>query len=75
MSVVPNRGLLVMWIFVLSLCALAAARQKMPWQGVVKPEAINVYQSASTNERVTATLKQGDVVYVVLQVYVSGSEW
>jgi hypothetical protein len=74
MSVVLNRGL-VMWIFILTLCALAAVRQKMLWQGVVKPEAINVYQSASTNERVTATLNQGDVVDVVLQVSVSGSEW
>ena len=74
MSVVLNRGLL-MWIFILSLCTLAAVRQKMLWQGVVKPEAINVYQSASTNEPVTATLKQGDVVDVVLEVSISGSEW
>ena len=74
MSVVRNRGLL-MWILVLSLCGSAAAQQKMLWQGVVKPEAINVYQSAATNERVTATLRQGDAVDVVLQVSVSGSEW
>ena len=74
MSVVRNRGLF-MWISVLSLCASATAQQKMLWQGVVKPEAINVYQSASTNERVTATLRQGDAVDVVLQVSVSGSEW
>jgi hypothetical protein len=74
MSVVRNRGL-VMWIFALPLCASAATQQKMLWQGVVKPEAINVYQSASTNERVTATLRQGDAVDVVLQVFVSGSEW
>ena len=74
MSLVLSRGL-VMWIFILSLCGLAAVRQKMLWQGVVKPEAINVYQSASTNERVTATLHQGDAVDVVLQVSVSGSEW
>jgi hypothetical protein len=74
MSLVLSRGL-VMWIFILSLCGLAAVRQKMLWQGVVKPEAINVYQSASTNERVTATLHQGDAVDVVLQVSVSKSEW
>jgi hypothetical protein len=74
MSVVLNRGFVV-WIFILSLCTLAAVRQKMLWQGVVKPEAINVYQSASTNERVTATLRQGEVVDVVLEVSVSGSEW
>jgi hypothetical protein len=74
MSVVRNRGLF-MWISVLLLCGSATAQQRMLWQGVVKPEAINVYQSASTNERVTATLRQGDAVDVVLQVSVSGSEW
>ena len=74
MSVVRNPGLFT-WISVLSLCASATAQQKMLWQGVVKPEAINVYQSASTNEHVTGTLRQGDAVDVVLQVSVSGSEW
>jgi hypothetical protein len=64
-----------MWISVLLLCGSATAQQKMLWQGVVKPEAINVYQSASTNERVTATLRRGDAVDVVLQVSTSGSEW
>src|ERR1700747_3889746 len=73
MGVVLHHGLVV-WMFICSLCTLAAVRQKMLWQGVVKPEAINVYQSASTNERVTATLRQGDAVDVVLQVSVSGSE-
>ena len=74
MSVVRNRGLF-MWISALLLCGSATAQQKMLWQGVVKPEAINVYQSASTNEHVTGTLRQGDAVDVVLQVSVSGSEW
>ena len=74
MRVVRNHGL-VMWILVLSLCGSAAAQQSTLWRGVVKPEAINVYQSASTNEHVTGTLRQGDAVDVVLQVSVSGSEW
>ncbi len=74
MSVVRNRGLF-MWISVLLLWGPAAAQQKMLWQGVVKPEAVNVYQNASTSERVTATLKQGDAMDVVLQVSISGSEW
>ena len=74
MGVARNRGL-VMWISVLLLCGSATAQQKLLWQGVVKPEAINVYQSASTNEHVTGTLRQGDAVDVVLQVSVSGSEW
>ena len=74
MCVVRNRGL-AMWILGLALSVSAAAQQRMLWQGVVKPEAINVYQSASTNELVTATLHQGDAVDVDLQVSVSGSEW
>ena len=74
MRVVRNHGL-VMWILVLSLCGSATGQQNMLWRGVVKPEAINVYQSASTNEHVNGTLRQGDAVDVVLQVSVSGSEW
>ena len=74
MSVLRNRGLF-MWISALLLCGSATGQQNMLWRGVVKPEAINVYQSASTNEHVTGTLRQGDAVDVVLQVSVSGSEW
>ena len=74
MSVVRNRGL-VMWISVLLLCGSATAQQKMLWQGVVKLGAVNVYQSASTNERVTTTLRQGDVVNVVLEINVMGDAW
>jgi len=74
MSVVRSRGLF-MWISAILLCGTGSAQQKMLWQGIVKPEAINVYQNASTNERVTGTLRQGDAVDVVLQVSVSGSEW
>ena len=74
MSVVRNRGLF-MWISVLLLGGSATAQQKMLWQGVVKPEAVNVYQSASTSERVTTTLRQGDVVNVVLEINVMGDAW
>jgi hypothetical protein len=74
MSVVRNHGL-ALCILVLGLWASAIAKEKILWPRVVKPEAINVYQSTSTSERVTATLRQGDAVDVVLQVYVSGSEW
>ena len=74
MSAVRNRGLFT-WISALLLCGTATGQQNMLWRGVVKPEAINVYQSASTNEHVNGTLRQGDAVDVVLQVSVSGSEW
>ena len=74
MSVVRNRGLFT-WISALLLCGTATGQQNMLWRGVVKPEAINVYQSASTNEHVTATLRQGDAVDVVLEIALMGDEW
>jgi len=74
MSVVRNGGL-VIWIFVLSLCVSATAQQKTLWQGIVKLGAVNVYQSASTSEHVTTTLKQGEVVNVVLEINVMGDAW
>jgi hypothetical protein len=74
MSAVRNRGL-VIWILVLTLCASATPQQKMLWQGVVKLGAVNVYQNASTSERVTTTLKQGDVVDVVLEINIMGDAW
>ena len=74
MSAVRNRGL-VIWILVLTLCASATPQRKMLWQGVVKLGAVNVYQNASTSERVTTTLKQGDVVDVVLEINIMGDAW
>jgi hypothetical protein len=64
-----------MGFFVLALCVPAAAQQKTLWQGTVKPDAINVYANTSTGERVSATLKQGDAVDVVLQISTSGDAW
>ena len=43
----------------------AKAQQKILWTGAVMPERINVYASASTSDRVSTTLKKGDVVDVV----------
>jgi len=74
MSAVRNRGL-VICILVLTLCASAKPQQKMLWQGVVKLGAVNVYQNASTSERVTTTLRQGDVVDVVLEINIMGDAW
>jgi hypothetical protein len=75
MTVIRNSAV-VTFAFALSFCVSASPRMKMLWQGVVKPEAINVYASASTSERVTGTLKQGDVVEVVLQITTStGDSW
>jgi hypothetical protein len=58
------------------LVAFAAeAQQKILWQGAVNRERINVYASPSTREQVTATLKSGDVVNVILEIGVMGDEW
>jgi hypothetical protein len=45
------------------------------WQGTVKPERINIYASPSISDPVTAMLKQGDVVDVVLEITVMGNAW
>lgn len=69
------RESLVFVCAVLSCCASAAAQQKILWQGAVKPDAINVYANAATSEHVTATLRQGAEVDVVLQISASGDAW
>jgi hypothetical protein len=58
-------------------CASAArAQQKLPWQGAVKPDRINVYSQPSTRESVVVrTLGHGDVVNVILEVTVLDSAW
>ena len=53
----------------------AKAQQKILWQGKVMPDQINVYTSASTRDRVSATLKQGDVVDVILEINNLGDAW
>ena len=54
---------------------IVTAQQEILWRGVVRLNAINVYQGASTNERVTATLRQGDSVNVVLEIALMGDRW
>jgi hypothetical protein len=61
--------------FILSFCTSAAAQQKILWQGIVKPEAINVYANTATGEHVTGTLQRGDEVDVILQISTSGDAW
>ena len=61
---------------IFSLVALiVTAQQSILWQGAVNREQINVYANPSTRERVTATLKQGDAINVVLEVAVMGDDW
>jgi hypothetical protein len=51
------------------------AQQRILWQGAVMRERINVYASTSTRDRVSTTLKQGDVVDVVLEINSLGDAW
>lgn len=60
---------------VMLLAVTVEAQQKILWQGAVNRERINVYASPSTREQVTATLKSGDVVNVILEIGVTGDEW
>jgi hypothetical protein len=53
----------------------AKAQQRILWQGAVIPELVNVYASTSTRDRVTTTLKQGDVVDVILEINSLGDAW
>ena len=59
----------------LSVPATVTAQQRILWQGRVRPDQINVYASASLSDRAAITLKQGDVVDVVLQINTMGVGW
>lgn len=60
---------------VLTVPATVTAQQRILWQGRVRPDQINVYASASLSDRAAITLKQGDVVDVVLQINTMGVGW
>jgi hypothetical protein len=51
------------------------AQQKILWEGAVKPAEINVYRSASSNDPIATTLKQGAVVDVSLEISAMGTGW
>lgn len=53
----------------------AGAQKRILWQGTVKPERINVYATPSISDPVTAMLKQGDIVDVILEITVLGNAW
>jgi hypothetical protein len=62
-------------LFILSASTTVMAQQRILWQGRVRPEQMNVYTSASLSDRAAITLKQGDVVDVVLQINTMGVGW
>ena len=59
----------------MSLAVAVEAQQRILWQGAVMPERINVYATTSTRDRVSTTLKKGDVVDVVLEISALGDAW
>jgi hypothetical protein len=69
------RMLALVCLAIVLLATTATAQQKILWQGAVMPERINVYASTSTRDRVSTTLKQGDVVDVVLEINALGDAW
>lgn len=70
-----GRGLALVCLTIVLMTTAVNAQQKILWQGAVKPAEINVYASTSITDRVTTTLKQGDVVDVILEITAMGSSW
>src|ERR1700747_3112264 len=69
------RWLAFVCLTVVLVVTTAKAQQRILWQGAVMPERINVYASASTRDRVTTTLKQGEAVDVILEINTLGDAW
>src|ERR1700747_1451165 len=69
------RWLAFVCLTVVLVVTTAKAQQRILWQGAVMPERINVYASASTRDRVTTTLKQGEAVDVILEINTFGDAW
>jgi hypothetical protein len=67
--------LTLLCVLIVSAWTTATAQQRILWQGRVRPDQINVYASASLSDRAAITLKQGDVVDVVLQINTMGVGW
>jgi hypothetical protein len=67
--------LTVLCLFIVSASRTARAQQRILWQARLRAEQINVYTSASLSDRAAITLKQGDVVNVVLQINTIGVGW
>lgn len=60
---------------VVSSAITAASQNKVIWKASVMPERIAVYESNSTESSIVNTLERGDVVDVVFEVTVSGTDW
>jgi hypothetical protein len=67
--------LTLLYLMIMSVSTIARAQQRILWQGAVKPTEINVYTSASSGDPIATTLKQGDVVDVILEIYDSAGGW
>jgi hypothetical protein len=67
--------LTLLCLLMVAASAAVRAQKRILWQGVVRPEQINVYTSASLGDPVAYTLKRGDVIDVVLEINAMGAGW
>jgi hypothetical protein len=75
MLLLEIRRLALVCLTIVLVVTTTKAQQRILWQGAVMRERINVYASTSTRDRVSTTLKQGDVVDVVLEINSLGDAW
>jgi hypothetical protein len=69
------RRLALVCLTIVLVVTTTKAQQKILWQGAVMQDRINVYATTSTRDRVSTTLKKGDVVDVVLEISALGDAW
>ena len=62
------RMLALVCLTIVLVVTTTKAQQRILWEGAVMPERINVYATTSTRDRVSTTLKKGDVVDVALEI-------
>lgn len=60
---------------VVSFVVPVVSQNRVIWKASVMPERIAVYESNSTESRIINTLDQGDIVDVIFEANVSGTEW
>jgi uncharacterized protein YgiM (DUF1202 family) len=67
--------LTLLGLAIMSISITVKAQQRALWRGVVKPVEINVYAGASTGNTIATTLKQGEMVDVILEISDMGGGW
>jgi hypothetical protein len=68
-------GTIMVCLTLVMMSTTAGAQQTIHWQGVVKPSEVNVYSDPSTHVAIATTLRQGDVVDVLLEINAMGAAY